>query len=515
MHFKKHKVISAILAVSLITPALCSCGNTAGQNAGPSLPTTEDTAMLTTDPEETTSSETTVDPGTYETAPDTSGVNTDFVRTADYVTPEMMSADYWISEEDNKILMTDDEIKAFNHENRVHIKAYGKYEMPYFDEIGDTFDGELLRIFLQENSDAMRKNPTGYYLDGSRTTKAYIDELIELSNIDGVPDEIKVRYGFTVKRMTLRALPTEDRIFSDPYDQLFDANLYSECMPYMPVYVLHESLDGEYLYVVFDSFSSWVRKDAVALCESREDWLARQNPAHWLTVTAREIRLGNDPYSDATTNLVLPMGTKMELIPADEAPDVVSERTTFGDYVVKVPTRGSDGYVDDEYVLIPVSDDVTVGYLPYTSANVVRQAMKLQGDRYGWGGDLQANDCTGIVREIYRCFGILMPRVGQSDVTGVYWVDMSDMENDEKMDIIRDLAPGSLISFPGHMTIYLGTVDDIPYVISAVGTFMPPAGFSTEVLHPRTVVVSSLLVRTRSYNSWLSIAKTALTIKPE
>jgi cell wall-associated NlpC family hydrolase len=141
--------------------------------------------------------------------------------------------------------------------------------------------------------------------------------------------------------------------------------------------------------------------------------------------------------------------------------------------------------------------------------------MKLQGDRYGWGGDLQANDCTGIVREIYRCFGILMPRVGQSDVTGVYWVDMSDMENDEKMDIIRDLAPGSLISFPGHMTIYLGTVDDIPYVISAVGTFMPPAGFSTEVLHPRTVVVSSLLVRTRSYNSWLSIAKTALTIKPE
>jgi len=518
---RRHKMISFILATSLIVPVLSACGTS--PNTQPSLPATEDTTMPTLASEENTqpstdmtnTPETSADPNTYETAPADTGVNTDFVRTADYVTPEMMTADYWISDEDNRILMTTEQIKAFNHENRAVIKAGDGTVFPLFDEFEDTLDGDILISFLEENANSFLKNPTGYYLDGTRTTKLYFDDLVDRSNIDGVPEVINVRYGFSVKRMTLRMLPTEDRVFTDPYDQLFDSNLYSECMPYMPVYVLHESSDGDYLYVVFDSFAAWVRKDAIALCEDKEDWLERQNPDYWLTVTAREIRLGNDPYSDATTNLVLPMGTKMELIPADDAPDVVSERTTFGDYVVKVPTRGSDGYIEDEFVLIPVSDDVTVGYLPFTSANIVRQALKLQGDRYGWGGDLQANDCTGIVREIYRCFGILMPRVGQSDVTGVYKVDMSDMDSDEKMEIISKLAPGSLVSFPGHMTIYLGTVDDIPYVISAVGTFTPPAGFSNEVLHPRTVVISSLLVRTRSYSTWLSIAKTALTVTPE
>ena len=232
-----------------------------------------------------------------------------------------------------------------------------------------------------------------------------------------------MKYGFTTKRMTVRMFPTEDRVFESASDQYFDSLLYSECMPYMPVVVLHESTDGEYLYVVFDSFSAylyvvfdsfsaWLRKDAVALCKDRKDWEARQNPGQWLVVTEREIRLGNDPYSPLTTDLVLPMGTRMErmeLVPAKNAPKTINQRTTYGNYVVKVPTRGTDGFIKDELVLIPVSDDVNAGYLPLTSANIVRQAFKLLGDRYGWGGDLQANDCTGITREIYRCFGVLLP----------------------------------------------------------------------------------------------------------
>lgn len=517
--FKGNKTITVILAASVTVSALCACN--IGSSAGdPSLPTTEslDTSMTTSEMSETTSETTeitlTTPDGTYETVIDSTGIDTGFVRTMNDVTPEMMTADFWIDEDDNKLLMTNEEIAAFNYENRVHVKVNDDIYFPYFDEFEDTLDGDLLRAFLKSNADSAPKDPSKYYLYGSPTTRSYWNNLIDLSNIDGVPDEITVRYGFTTKRMTLRMYPTEDRVFNNSYDQLFDYILYSECMPYMPCYVLHESSDGQYYYVVFDSYAAWVRADAVALCSDKEDWLNRQNPAHWLTVTAREIRLGDDPYSYFTSDLVLPMGTKMELIPADEAPSIVSERTTYGDYVVKVPTRGSDGYVVDEYVLIPVSDDVTVGYLPYTPANIVRQAMKLQGDRYGWGGDLRANDCTGITREIYRCFGVLMPRVGQSNVTGVYKEDVAGIDLDTKLAIISALEPGSLISFPGHMTIYLGTVDGVPYVISAVGTFVEPAGGSTEVLHPRSVVISSLYVRKADLTPWLNTVTTVLTVTP-
>lgn len=519
--YNRYRAIAAILGISMTASVFCAC-NSGITSADPTLPTTEslDTSMTTFETSESSSvpteiTETTIDNRTYETAPESTEINTDFVQTMDGVTPEMMKADFWISENDNRLLMTDEEIAAFNHENRVHIKVNDDIYMPYFDEFEDTFDGDILREFLWANAASAPKDPSRYYLDGYRTSRVYWDNLIDLSNIDAVPDEIEVRYGFTVKRMTLRMYPTEDRVFDGPTDQLFDFNLYSECMPYMPCYILHESSDGEYYYVVFDSYASWVRKDAVALCSSKEDWLNRQNPEYWLTVTGREIRLGNDPYSEATSNLVLPMGTRMELVPDDDAPDVISERASYGDYIVKVPTRGSDGYINDEYVLIPVSDDVTFGYLPYTSENIVRQAMKLLGDRYGWGGDLQANDCTGITREIYRCFGILLPRVGQSGSKGVYKEDVTGMDEEDKLAIISELSPGSLISFPGHMMIYLGTVDGVPYVISAVGTFLKPEDGSNEVLHPRSVVINSLYVRRANLTTWLDSVTTVLTIKPE
>ena len=517
---RKHKIINTLLIFSVSAVLLSACDSyLPRESLVNSLPTTapsETTAANSETTAETTvqTTEATESDETFETAEDVSGIDTDFVRTVADIPAEMMDVDYWIDEDDNKILMTAEQIEEFNYRNRVHEKTGDGVQMPYFDEFGETLDGKILRAFLEENKNSAPKDPSRYYLDGNSTTRSYWNNLIALSNIDAVPDKIEVRYGFTVKRMTLRLYPTEDRVFDGSSDKYFDIILYSECMPYMPVYVLHESSDGEYLYVVFDSFAAWVRKDAVALCKSKEDWLARQNPEHWLTVTAREIRLGDDPYVEVNRDLVLPMGTKMQLIEADDAPTVINQRSTYGNYVVKVPTRGSDGYVKDEYVLIPVSDDVTIGYLPLTPANVVRQAFKLLGDRYGWGGDLRANDCTGITREIYRCFGILLPRVGQSDSKGIYRVDLTGMSEEDKLAEIDKLEPGSLISFPGHMTIYLGTVDGIPYVISATGTFIEPAGGSTAQIHPETVIISSLYVRNRKLTPWIHLATTALTMKP-
>ena len=440
-------------------------------------------------------------------------VETDYVRIVDGVKPEMMNSEYWLDNEDNAVLMSDEQIKEFNRTNRVHVAAGDGPAMPYLDEFTDTLEGEALRVILLANESAVPEDPSQFYLNGEPTTAEYWDHLVELANLDAVDDVINVKFGYTVKRSTLRLFPTEDRVFDSPDDMYFDSLLYSECLPFMPVAVLHESLDGEYLYVVFDSYAAWVRKDAVAICESREDWLARQNPEHRLTVTGREIRLGDDPYCESTRDLVLPMGTYLELIPAAQTPDIVNQRMTFGNYVVKIPTRGEDGMLVDEFALIPMSDDVTVGFLPYTPANVVRQAFKLLGDRYGWGGDLRANDCTGITREVYRCFGILLPRTGQSAVEGVYRVDMSEMTDEQKLDVIKGMSPGSLLSFPGHIMMYLGMDNGVPYVISAVGTFVAAEPESEDKVHPDSVVINSLYMRRGNLNTWLGSIQTALTIK--
>ena len=498
--------------------SLCGCKKDTPATTETTLPS----SSVTTSSEATEASEAseeTTEPSVSESivlkTPDgKTVVDTKYVRMIDDVKPEMLFADYWIKEGHDKVLMTKEQIAEFNKTNRGVIKASDKTILPHPEDYEETLDGKILKIFLNDNVKAVPKDPSKYYLSGKPTTKEYWNKLVALSNMDGVPEKIKVRYAFTTKRMTLRQFPTEDRVFENTSDHYYDALIFSECMPYMPVVVLHESTDGKYLYVVFDSFAAWVKKEAVAFCKDKDDWLARQNPGQWLVVTAREIRLGNDPYSSKTSNLVLPMGTRMELVPANKAPKSIHQRTTYGDYVVKVPTRAKDGSIKDEYVQIPVSDDVNVGFLPLTPANIVRQAFKLQGDRYGWGGDLQANDCTGITREIYRCFGILLKRTGQSTSKDIYKVDMSKMSDKKKLEIIKNLAPGSLISMPGHMMIYLGTVNGKPYVISACGSFVAPAPGSTEVVHPNSVIVSSLYVRTRGLSTWLDKSTTALTITP-
>ena len=436
-----------------------------------------------------------------------------YIRMPDGVSPEMMNSSYWIREGSDKVLMDEAAIKVFNKENLFPIRAKNGTELPLITEIGDTLDGEILREFLRDNEAAVPKDPSGYYLNGAKTDSSYWQDLVGLSNIEGVPDEIKVRFGFTVKRMTVRLFPTEDKVYEGPSDKFFDSMIYSECMPYLPVIVLHESTDGQYLYVVFDSYSAWVRKDAVALCKSREEWSQRQEPEHFLTVTGRELRLGDDPYTPSVSDLVLPMGTRMPLLTAKEAPESVTHRATFANYVVKLPTRGEDGYIKDENVLIPVSEDVTPGYLPFTPANILKLSFKLLGDRYGWAGDLRANDCTGIIREVYNCFGILIPRGGQSKVKGVVKTDMSDMSDKEKLDVFKGLEAGSLIYMPGHAMIYIGMEADVPYVINANGGFTPPEPGSNERIYTRSVTVNSMYVRTSGLKSWLSRSNTAVTVR--
>lgn len=520
MSDRKLRITSALLALAVSVPMLggCSFFAAATETSVPAAPT-EITIKAGT-PESTAAPETSA-PGASEstaekTPEDRTVTDTDYVRLMDDVKPEMMDPGFWISDKDRSVLMSAQEIETFNKTNRKEIKAADKKTVfPLLDEFGDTLDGKILKTFLNDNKKAVPSDPAKYYLNGKPTTASYWDELVRRSNISAVPETINVKFGYTTKRMTSRLFPTEDRVFEDKTDKLFDSLIFSECMPYVPVAVLHESADGDYLYCVFDSFAAWVRKDAVALCKDRNDWVSRQSADKWLIVTGREIRLGNDPYSSQTSDLVLPMGTKMELVPASRAPATVSERTTYGDYIVKVPTRGSDGYIKDCYVLVPVSDDVNAGFLPLTSENIIKLVFKRLGDRYGWAGDLKANDCTGITREIYKCFGVLLPRTGQSESKGVFKVDMSKMSSAKKLEVISNLAPGSLISFPGHMTIYLGTVDGRPYVISAVGTFVAPAPGPKTVLHPRSVVLSSLYVRNTKDKTWLDISTTALTLKAE
>lgn len=136
---------------------------------------------------------------------------------------------------------------------------------------------------------------------------------------------------------------------------------------------------------------------------------------------------------------------------------------------------------------------------------MLTQAFKLLGDRYGWAGLDYSNDCSGIVREIYRCFGIELQRTASGQTRGklVSITDLADTTTEQKLALIAELTPGSLVFFPGHIMMYLGMKDNVPYVISSVGSFATEDMEVGTVLSVNSMAINSLLVHRKSGATWL------------
>lgn len=415
----------------------------------------------------------------------------DYVRLPDGVTAEMLCPEYWLSDDADRVLMTSEEIAALP-EN----------DLSCLLNRADELSAEFMRSQIIELG---TRDPEACYLNGCAVTADYLDALMENANPEGLDPAMPLRYGYSVRRASLRRLPTNDFLGESPDDLFYDQLASSECMPFLPVIVVHESLDGLWYFVWFYGCGGWVEKENIALCPSRGDWLRRQTIDSFLLVSGRELRLNVDRGCDDLSALVLPMGTRLPLLTREEAPGHVSGRESFMSYVVKLPVRGSDGMIADEIALIPMSCDVHTGYLPYTSRNVLNQAFKLLGDRYGWAGLDLSNDCSGIVREIFRCFGIELPRASGSQAQTVNGtiMDLSSSTVEEKKALISGLLPGSLLYFPGHIMIYLNTVGGVPYALSSVGSFATEDMEPGTVLSVNTVCVNSLLVHRRSGSTWL------------
>ena len=414
----------------------------------------------------------------------------DYVRMDDMVSFDMTDAEFWIENstvDPNKTIHSKKNLPALR-ENNAPMIGYETGEFSIYDVDG-TLDGDIVRYFV--GAAAVPDDPSAVYLRGKPTTSSYWEKLREKANYDAIPDTVDVKYGYSIIRSSLRAFPSYDFIGEDQSDRFYDVMVWSEFMPFAPLIVVHESTDGEWYYVMFEGFCGWVRKDCVAICEDKEDWLARKDPDEFLMVTGREVRLQDDVVNTSLSGSLIPMGTKLPLVKAEDAPEFINDRETKGCYIVKLPIRDSDGMIEDRYSLISIKEDVNIGYLPYTGANVVRQAFKLFGDRYGWAGVEHSNDCSGITDEIYRCFGIYLPRTS-GDIAGFNGkktYDVSEYSAKKKINLLSRLPIGTVIYFRGHIMIYIGVYNGDPYCISATGTYLDDDG---KVYDTNSVIVTNM-----------------------
>ncbi len=420
------------------------------------------------------------------------------------VTAEMSNPAYWAARQSDprKVILTGEEIQAAN---AGIIEKSGTMVMDLKSAAG-TFDGTARNEAIRTSATADAEYYSGwtYGADGKKIEwsgfRAMIDNCIDPRATSDMP----VRYGVAVERTVLQVFPSDCPLMDDPADPDFDYQSLSAVCVNDPVLIYLTSADGKYYMARSRDCSGWLPVEDVALCADKDEWLSAWDlPSEKLLVV-----YGNKAYTDAsnthpeTARRMLTQGTALELAEGLEPDQLVNNRSPYHNYVVWLPVRRDDGSYEKQMALIPETAKVSVGYLPLTTENIAMVSLACLGDVYGWGGMLDGEDCSGMVRTVYSCFGLHIGRNGNWQwPADMEKIDMTDMSVEEKRLILDRLPLGAALCFPGHEMIYLGKVDGNYYVVSTVSSIMSPD--TGKLLRTRGVMINTLDVKRASGMTWL------------
>ena len=298
---------------------------------------------------------------------------------------------------------------------------------------------------------------------GQTEIDAWLDNRA-LESIEASDDRL---FGLVVKRAAVRRLPTARRAFDRNGGIDIDRLQESALFPGTAVAVLHESRDGRWLFVQAENYAGWIETEAVGIAPRAEvmRYAARQ-PRRY--IIGSQVRTVYHPYAEAVSELRLDMGASFPLRTDWPLSKPVNGQGALGAWIVDVPLRLDNGMLHIKPALIPRAADTAAGPLPASQANLVRQAFKFLGERYGWGHDYQGRDCSGFVSEIYRSLGILLPRNtgDQARSPALQRIAFGpELGRAERLARLKQLRIGDLVFIPGHVMLVVGRDEFGPWVI--------------------------------------------------
>ena len=372
-----------------------------------------------------------------------------------------LSPEYWVArlQAPDAVLMSPAAIAAQNAELfRVDDSMHDLRALPA------TLDGATVRGWIEDLS--ARPERPRYDLDGQRVQAASLDALMANLALDAVPASQPTRFGMVLHRSALRSFPTDQRVFSSAGETDIDRFQESALFPGTPVVVAHASADGKWLFVVSPRYAAWIEADAVAE-GSREQVFGYVDKAPYRIITDDKVETVFTPEQPQLSELQLDMGVRVPL--ADVPPDqAVNGQHPYTSWILELPLRGDDGRLAFAPALLQKKEGSAPGYLPLTRANLIRQAFKFLGERYGWGHSYNGRDCSGFVSEIYRSMGVRIPRNTSAQSVSPAFERVRFDEGStraERMAAVDAMDVGDLIYIPGHVMMYVGRIGDQPYVI--------------------------------------------------
>ncbi|MGH4137315.1 SH3 domain-containing protein [Clostridium sp.] len=315
-----------------------------------------------------------------------------------------------------------------------------------------------------------------YHEDGKVVSVEYYNKLIQNCNIHGLMDKNHIEYGITFRKTVMRTFPTYDTVFTIGDNYEFDRFQETAVYPVEPLVILHKSVDNKWYLAQMYNYLAWIPEKDVAICNKQRlfDYLKTQD---FIMTIGKRVFTNYNPLKEQLSEIKLDMGIRIPLASVNEIKEDIYGQNPMGNYVVKLPTRNDSGEVEFKLALIARNEEVSIGYLPYTRENILVNAFKFLGERYGWGGMFNARDCASLIMDVFRTMGINIPRnaeqQGELAVGDFYEMpELMAIENREKL--LDKLKPGTPVYMSGHAMIYLGKEEGKHYVIHDFSGFYKP-----------------------------------------
>ena len=402
------------------------------------------------------------------------------------VTQEQLSPEYWINRlpDPNKPIKTPEQLKRFNEE----IDAMIPERVDIF-KLPAKQSGKQIRDQLEFEYTTV-KGRILFGVDNKRISSSLFEENIKpLVQWSEVPNQVDVKWGVATRSTSVRALPTMVKMLEEIGDIEFDQLQFTLIKLWTPVAILHVSSDRKWCYLQAPYVRGWVWAGDIAIFPSREELRKLAKADDFLAVTGDDIPIFLD-RSFKNRQLEASMGS---ILPLSGKTDTA--------YVVWMPLRRADGRVILRRSYVKLGSDVSRRFLTLTQANVIRQAFKLVGARYGWGGMYNGRDCSGFIHDVFLSLGVDMPRDSEQQAfVGTQLGHFEPFQDGAgKRQALRSGTPAlTLLRMPLHLMLYLGEVNGQFYVIHS--TWAERVSMtSDEKVRINQVVVSDLSLNGRSY----------------
>ena len=374
---------------------------------------------------------------------------------------EMLFKDYWIKLSDiNKVIMNQQEIESFN-------KSSVATDGPIVDL--ENYQKSFTKQELIDKINDISYSPKHetFHEDGKLATKEYYNELMENCNTEKLLDLNFISYGITIKKTVMRTFPTYDSVFKTGDNYEFDRFQETAVYPVEPIVILFASKDSKWYFAQMYNYLAWIPEKDVAMSRKNEifDYLKMED---FIVTTGKRVFTNYNPLNQQLSEVKFDMGIRIPLANIKEIEEDVFGQNVTGNYVVKLPTRDNNGNVKFELALIVRNEEISIGYLPYTRENIIANAFKFLGERYGWGGMSNSRDCTSFIMDVYRTMGIKLPRNSEQQgkfVVGNFYDMPESMTIKDREKLLDKLNVGTLLYMAGHGMIYIGVDMGQHYII--------------------------------------------------